>query len=31
LRVKYVEAGWLGRKAGRAFYDYSSDEPVATR
>jgi 3-hydroxybutyryl-CoA dehydrogenase len=31
LLVKYVEAGWLGRKAGRGFYDYSSDVPVPTR
>lgn len=31
LLVKYVEAGWLGRKAGRGFYDYRGDEPVATR
>ena len=31
LLVKYVEAGWLGRKAGRGFYDYSRDEPVPTR
>ena len=31
LLVKYVEAGWLGRKAGRGFYDYSTDEPVPTR
>ncbi|WP_128290589.1 3-hydroxybutyryl-CoA dehydrogenase [Afifella aestuarii] len=31
LLVKYVEAGWLGRKAGRGFYDYRSDEPVPTR
>ena len=31
LLVKYVEAGWLGRKVGRGFYDYSDDTPVATR
>jgi 3-hydroxybutyryl-CoA dehydrogenase len=31
LLVKYVEAGWLGRKAGRGFYDYSSEKPVPTR
>ena len=31
LLVKYVEAGWLGQKAGRGFYDYSGDEPVPTR
>ena len=31
LLVKYVEAGWLGRKSGRGFYDYSTDEPVPTR
>ncbi len=31
LLVKYVEAGWLGRKSGRGFYDYSGDEPVPTR
>ncbi|WP_020398168.1 3-hydroxybutyryl-CoA dehydrogenase [Kordiimonas gwangyangensis] len=32
LLVKYVEAGWLGRKTGRGFYDYRTDgEPVPTR
>jgi len=31
LLVKYVEAGWLGRKAGRGFYDYRGDTPVPTR
>jgi len=31
LLVKYVEAGWLGRKSGRGFYDYSKDEPEPTR
>lgn len=31
LLVKYVEAGWVGRKSGRGFYDYSGDTPVPTR
>ena len=31
LLVKYVEAGWFGRKSGRGFYDYSGSEPVPTR
>jgi 3-hydroxybutyryl-CoA dehydrogenase len=31
LLVKYVEAGWLGRKTSRGFYDYRSDPPVPTR
>ncbi|HYD64026.1 3-hydroxybutyryl-CoA dehydrogenase [Azospirillum sp.] len=31
LLVKYVEAGWVGRKVGRGFYDYSKNPPVPTR
>jgi 3-hydroxybutyryl-CoA dehydrogenase len=31
LLVKYVEAGWLGKKTGRGFYDYSKDPPTPTR
>ena len=31
LLRKYVEAGWLGKKSGRGFYDYSGPDPVPTR
>ena len=31
LLVKYVEAGWIGRKVGRGFYDYTGEKPVPTR
>lgn len=31
LLVKYVDAGWLGRKSGRGFYDYNDNKPSANR
>jgi 3-hydroxybutyryl-CoA dehydrogenase len=31
LLVKYVEAGWLGRKTSRGFYDYTGEKPIPTR
>ena len=31
LLIKYVEAGWYGKKSGRGFYDYAGPEPVPTR
>ncbi len=31
LLVKYVEAGWLGKKTGRGFYDYTGERPIPTR
>jgi 3-hydroxybutyryl-CoA dehydrogenase len=31
LLVQYVEAGWVGKKVGRGFYDWTGPEPVPTR
>jgi 3-hydroxybutyryl-CoA dehydrogenase len=31
LLVRYVEAGWLGRKSKRGFYDYRGEKPMPTR
>jgi len=31
LLIKYVDAGWLGRKSGRGFYDYRAETPLPTR
>lgn len=31
LLIKYVEAGWVGRKSGRGFYDYRGEQPIPTR
>jgi 3-hydroxybutyryl-CoA dehydrogenase len=31
LLVQYVEAGWVGKKSGRGFYDWTGEAPVPTR